>query len=211
MVAAEFFSKEWADAVRDALTAGPSEQARAVKLQEYWDFFDFLKSVYPASWALGCRDLGSYLFVQWAGGTVTDCRIIGPDDPPPTSPAPFKATYVLGMDYRDWKALHDGYDAQRTVMYRKILLEQGELLEFFKAIYFFVESLSVIGTVPAAYPDWVDGTLVRLEPVRAGPTAHRPIPGVTGAAGVTGRGLAAGRRSARPARPARPAPTGWCR
>ena len=53
----EFFSKEWADAVRDALTAGLTEQARAVKLQEYWDFFDFLKSVYPASWALGCRDL----------------------------------------------------------------------------------------------------------------------------------------------------------
>ena len=127
----EFFSKEWADAVRDALTAGPDEQARAVKLQEYWDFFDWLKSVYPASWALGCRDRGSYLFVQWSGGTVTDCRIIGPDDPPPTSPALFNATYVLGMDYRDWKALHDGYDAQRTVMYRKILLEQGDLLEFF--------------------------------------------------------------------------------
>jgi len=108
---------------------GPDERARAVKLQEYWDFFDWLKSVYPASWALGCRDLpgvgAAYLFVQWAGGTVTDCRIIGPDDPPPTSPALFNATYMLGMDYRDWKALHDGYDAQRTVMYRKILLEQG--------------------------------------------------------------------------------------
>ena len=181
MVTAEFFSKEWADAVRDALTAGPDEQARAVKLQEYWDFFDFLKSVYPASWALGCRDLG-----------VVPVRAVGrrhgdrlPDHragrPPPTSPGLFKATYVLGMDYRDWKALHDGYDAQRTVMYRKILLEQGDLLEFFKAIYFFVESLSVIGAVPAAY------------------------------AWVTGRGPAAGRRSARPARPARPAPTGWCR
>ena len=144
-MADEFFSKEWADAVRDALTAGPDEQARAVKLQEYWDFFDLLKSMYPASWALGCRDLGSYLFVQWSGGTVTDCRIIGPDDP-------LQATYVLGMDYRDWKALHDGYDAQRTVMYRKIMLEQGDLLEFFKAIYFFVESLAVIGAVPAAYP-----------------------------------------------------------
>ena len=156
MVTAEFFSKEWADAVRDALTAGPDEQARAAKLQEYWDFFDWLKSVYPASWALGCRDLpgpGStaYLFVQWSGGTVTDCRIIGPDDPPLTSPALFNATYVLGMDYRDWKALHDGYDAQRTVMYRKIMLEQGDLLEFFKAIYFFVESLAVVGAVPAAY------------------------------------------------------------
>jgi hypothetical protein len=155
----EFFSKEWADAVRDALTAGPDERARAVKLQEYWDFFDFLKSVYPASWALGCRDLGSYLFVQWADGAVTDCRIIGPDDP-------LQATYVLGMDYRDWKALHDGYDAQRTVMYRKIMLEQGDLLEFFKAIYFFVESLAVIGAVPAGYADRVDGTLVRLEPAQ---------------------------------------------
>jgi hypothetical protein len=145
----EFFSKEWADAVRDALTAGPDEQARASKLPEYWEFFGRLKSAYPASWALGCRDLpglGStaYLFVQWSEGTVTDCQIIGPDDP-------LQATYVLGMEYRDWIALHNGYDAQRTVMYRKILLEQGDLLEFFKAIYFFVECLSVIGTVNAEF------------------------------------------------------------
>jgi hypothetical protein len=168
----EFFSKEWADAVRDALAAGPSEQARAGKLEEYWDFFDLIKSMYPASWALGCRDLPApggttppsppeaggpaYLFVQWDGGTVTDARIVGPDDP-------LKASYVLGMDYRDWKALHDGYDAQRTVMYRKIMLEDGSLLEFFKGIYFFVECLAVIGAVPAGYP--------ALSP--AGPAAGR--------------------------------------
>jgi hypothetical protein len=36
-------------------------------------------------------------------------------------------------------------------MYRKMLLEEGDLLEFFKGIYFFVESLAVIGTVPASY------------------------------------------------------------
>ena len=53
------------------------------------------------------------------------------------------------MDYADWKALHDGYDAQRTVMYRKILVEEGNILEFFKTIYFFTECLAVIGTVPA--------------------------------------------------------------
>ena len=76
----------------------------------------------------------------------TNCRIIGPDEP-------LKATYVLGMDYRDWKALHEGYDAQRTVMYRKIVLEEGDLLEFFKAVYFFVESLAVIGAVPGTYPE----------------------------------------------------------
>jgi hypothetical protein len=147
-----FFSNEWADAVREALAAGPSEEARAGKLQEYWDFFELIKSAYPASWALGCRGLPSgpgegpaYLLVRWAGGTVTDCQIIGPDDP-------LDATYVLGMDYADWRALHDGYDAQRTVMYRKILLEDGQLLEFFKTIYFFVECLAIIGRVPAHYP-----------------------------------------------------------
>lgn len=140
----DFFSPSWAESVRAALVAGPSEQVRAGKLQEYWDFFEFLKSVYPASWALGCRDLASYLYVGWGGGTVTDCRIIGPDEP-------LTATYVLGMDYQDWKALHEGYDAQRTVMYRKILLEEGDLLEFFKAIYFFVESLAIIGSVPGVY------------------------------------------------------------
>src|SRR5579862_5805204 len=107
MSAPEVFSQEWADVVRDALTAGPDEQARSRKLQEYWDFFDFIKNMYPASWALGCRDRGSYLFVQWGGGKATDVRIIGPDEP-------LAASYVLAMDYQDWKALHDGYDAQRT-------------------------------------------------------------------------------------------------
>ena len=148
----EFFSQEWADTVRDVLSAGPAEAVRAAKLQEYWDLFDFIKSVYPASWALGCRELPAelgggpaYLFVQWAGGSVTDCRIIGPDEP-------LAATYVLAMDYTDWKALHEGYDAQRTVMYRKILLEDGTLLEFFKSIYFFVECLALMGAVPARYP-----------------------------------------------------------
>ena len=150
---AKFFSPEWADAVRAALIAGPSEAAKEGKLQEYWDFYDFIKSVYPASWALGCRNLPAelgkgpaYLLVQWGAGTVAECQIIGPDDP-------LDATYVLTMEYSDWKALHDGYDAQRTVMYRKILLEDGNLLEFFKAVYFFVESLAIIGRVPAYYPE----------------------------------------------------------
>jgi len=151
MTEPEFFTKPWADEVREALTAGPSAAARAGKLPEYWDFFDRVKSVYPASWALGCRNADgrgigpAYLFVQWGGGAVTDCRIVGPDDP-------VAASYVLGMDYLDWKALHDGYDAQRTVMYRKMMLEEGDLLEFFKGIYFFVECLAVVGSAPARYP-----------------------------------------------------------
>jgi hypothetical protein len=152
MAEPKFFSKEWADAVRDALAAGPQAQARAGKLQMYWDFFELIKGMYRASWALGCPDLPAdlgedpaYLMVRWEGGTVADCQIVGAGDAP-------AATYVLTMDYADWKALHEGYDAQRTVMYRKIMLEHGDLLEFFKAIYFFVECLAVVGTVPAGYP-----------------------------------------------------------
>jgi hypothetical protein len=148
MTEPEFFSPQWAAAVRDALAAGPPEVDRAGKLQMYWDHFDGVKASYASSWALGCRDLPggdqAWLYVQWGGGTVTDCRIIGPGDQ-------VAATYVLGMDYADWQALHDGYDPQRTVMYRKILVEQGDILEFFKSIYFFTECLAVIGKVPAGF------------------------------------------------------------
>ena len=147
-----FFSPGWAGAVRGALAAGPPPAARAGKLQLYWDFFELVKSTSTASWALGCRDLPAelgggpaYLLVQWGGGTVTGCHLAGPGDPP-------GAAFVLGMDYPGWLALHDGYDAQRTVMYRTILLERGDLLEFFKTVYFFVECLAVIGSVPARYP-----------------------------------------------------------
>jgi hypothetical protein len=149
---ARFFSKEWADEVRDAIEAGPTEGARASKLPEYWDFYKLVRDNYSASWALGVRDLPrelggspSYLFVQWGGGHVTDCRIIGPDDP-------LEATYVLDGDYADWVALLEGYDAQRTVMYRKLLLQEGDLLEFFTAIYFFVESVACLATVKAETP-----------------------------------------------------------
>jgi hypothetical protein len=152
MPAPGFFTSEWAGAVRDALTGGPSVRTRAGKLQMYWDFFEKIKGEYASSWALVCRDLpgrpggAASLFVAWGDGVVTDCQITAQG-------TPVHATYALGMDYQDWKALHEGYDAQRTVMYRKMLLTEGDLLEFFKSIYFFVECLAVIGGVPAEYPE----------------------------------------------------------
>ncbi len=147
-----FFSQEWADGVRDALNAGPDDEALAGKLQEYWDFYNLVRYSYPCSWALGARNLPDelgggtrYLVVQWSEGNVTECRALDPSEP-------VDATFVLAADYHDWKALFEGYDALRTVMYRKLLLEEGELLEFFKAIYFFVECLALISTVPTSFP-----------------------------------------------------------
>ncbi len=148
MTEPEFFSPQWAALVRDALTAGPAEKDLADKLAMYWGLFDKVKAGYASSWALGCRGLPTgpaSLYVQWGGGTVTGCRVTDPGDEQ-------AATYVLGMDYADWQALHDGYDPQRTVMYRKILVEEGNILEFFKTIYFFTECLAIIGKVPGGFP-----------------------------------------------------------
>jgi hypothetical protein len=151
MTEPHFFTPAWAAAVQDALAAGPPDSDRAGKLPMYWDFFDRAKAGCASSWALRCRGLPAgiaaspaWLHVQWASGTVS-CAIAGPEERP-------AASYLLGMDFADWRALHGGYDAQRTVMYRKILLEEGSVLEFFKTIYFFIECLAIISKVPADFP-----------------------------------------------------------
>ncbi len=150
---AMFFSPPWADAVRSALDAGPGEEALAGKLPEYWEFYHLVRAAYRSSWALGVRDfpaaLGGgtrYLFVSWGDDAVVECRLLDESEP-------VHATYVLAADFHDWKALHQEYDALRTVMYRKLLLEDGQLLEFFKAIYFFVECLALIAAVPTSFPE----------------------------------------------------------
>ena len=147
-----FFSEQWADEVRTALEAGPDSEALAGKLQEYWDFYNLVRYTYSSSWALGARglpsELGSgtgFLKVQWTEGHISECRVLGEAEH-------VEATYVLAADYDDWKALFEGYDALRTVMYRKLLLEDGDLLEFFKGIYFFVECLALIAKVPTSFP-----------------------------------------------------------
>jgi len=151
-MAAMFLTQAWADEVREALNAGPDERALAGKLPEYWDFYNLVRAVYESSWALGARNLPAelgggdrYLYVSWSGYFVTECRVLEAGEA-------VDATYVLMADYSDWKALFSGYDALRTVMYRKLLLEQGNLLEFFKSIYFFVECLALIATVPTRFP-----------------------------------------------------------
>ena len=152
MTSTMFLSPSWVGAVRNALDAGPDDEALAGKLPEYWDFYHLVRGGYRSSWALGVRDLPAelgggtrYLLVAWADGRVIECRVLEQSEP-------VDATYVLAADYHDWKALLEGYDALRTVMYRKLLLEEGQLLEFFTAIYFFVESLALIAKVPTSFP-----------------------------------------------------------
>ena len=152
MTSAMYLSPAWVEAVRAALDAGPDEETRAGKLPEYWDFYQSIRADYQSSWALGVRNLPAelgggvrYLFVKWGDDHVVQCRLLDESEP-------VDASYVLAANYANWKALHQGYDALRTVMYRKLLLEDGNLLEFFKAIYFFVECLAIIAKVPTQFP-----------------------------------------------------------
>ncbi len=71
--------------------------------------------------------------------------MVGPDDP-------LEADYVLAADLSTWRDLLGGADPGRVVMYRAMRLEEGEVVRFFRGIYFFVESLALIGRVPARLP-----------------------------------------------------------
>lgn len=145
-----FFSDAWARDVRAALDAGPDDATLAGKLTQYWDAYDVVRAQYSASWALGVRNLPAelgdgdrYLYIAWAGYFVRECRVL-------PAAEPVDATYVLMADYAVWKALCEGCDVLRTITDRRMTLESGELLEFFKAIYFFAESLATIARVPVA-------------------------------------------------------------
>jgi hypothetical protein len=143
-MAGRFFSAEWAEEVRAAVDQGPDEEVLAAKLPMYWNWIERVRRTYSASWALGVRDLpGSpptYLVLSWQGGKCADAAVT-------TDPA--GADYVLAADLATWRDLLAGADPGRIVMYRGLRLERGDVLTFFRGIYFFVESVAAIGRVPA--------------------------------------------------------------
>jgi hypothetical protein len=145
----EFFSARWAEDVRVAVDRGPGEDVRAAKLSSYWDWIANVRASYVSSWALGVRDLPgrgpSYLRLGWKDGACAEAAIVGPDDP-------LEATYVLAADLSTWRDLLGGQDPGRIVMYRGLRLQEGDVVRFFRGVYFFVESVALIGRVPARLP-----------------------------------------------------------
>jgi hypothetical protein len=148
------FTPEWAEDVRAAVDAGPGPDIRAGKLPRYWEWIERARTAYSSSWALGVRDLPrtggrpapSYLRLGWKEGTCAEAAVIGPDDP-------LRATYVLAADLTTWRSLLGGEDPGRIVMYRGLRLESGDVLRFFRGIYFFIESVAQIARVPAEMPE----------------------------------------------------------
>jgi hypothetical protein len=136
------FAAGWAADVRDAVDRGPDDEVRAGKLPTYWEWIDDARAGHDGVWALVATDLPAHLLLEWEQGRCTRAEIVGPE-------GVAAASYVLAAPLAVWQELRDGADAGRLVMYRRIRLERGDVLAFFRMIYFVVEALAAIGRVPA--------------------------------------------------------------
>lgn len=161
--AVEFFGPEWAERAWAAVDAGPDAALRATKLPTYWDWIDKVRQTYGESWALGVTDLPGgprYLKLSWRDGTCHAAEITGPE---------VDADYVLAGPLAVWRELLAGDDPGRIIMYRRIRLTSGDVLRFFRGIYFFVESLAAVARVRAS----VEATMVSVDSTSRNASAQR--------------------------------------
>ncbi len=62
-----------------------------------------------------------------------------------------RCTYLLAGDCAAWREVMDGYDMGRSIMYRKLLLERGDVLVFFRTVYYWTETLACLQRIPTAF------------------------------------------------------------
>jgi hypothetical protein len=152
---AEFWSREWAQAVKDAVNAGPTPEARAKKIERFWEWIERTREHVNCRLALvvkglpapGRRPARDALLLDLERGRCLRARLVTREE------AEAAADYLLAGSYADWRDIMAGFDMGKAVMYRKLLLEQGEVLEFFKSIYYWTESLASIQRIPTAFAE----------------------------------------------------------
>lgn len=145
MAEPRFFSKEWADAVREAVNQGPSEDYLGSKLDDYWEWIDNARNSFEGTLAFGITEgedvLPEVVVLEFSGGECTTAGVRTLDDLSDDA-------FLVAGERAAWRDLMSGYDAGKTVMYRRLLLVRGNLLGFFNRVYFFVELLALVGRVP---------------------------------------------------------------
>jgi hypothetical protein len=144
---AHFMTAAWADTCRSAINQWPGDERRASKLQEFWDWISMVRPLVTGSLALNVRDMpagadGDTLALDFDGGTVTAASVLDRGDAEAT------AVFLLSGSHADWREMLAGYDVGKMVMYRKLMLEKGDTLQFFMAAFFWTELLAAIQSVP---------------------------------------------------------------
>ncbi|MEU2826759.1 SCP2 sterol-binding domain-containing protein [Streptomyces sp. HNA39] len=143
-----FLTPAWAEAARLLVDGGPSEEVMETKQESYWEWIADTRAACSQSWALGVREQDgttSYLRLGWEGGKCAEAVVIAPGEP-------VEADFVLVGSAETWRRFYAGeLNLQRTVVDRKLSLEHGDTLIFFRSIFFFVESLAVLQQVPTRF------------------------------------------------------------
>lgn len=141
-----FLSPEWADACRDTINGWPTAEQKAAKLQDFWDWIGMVRPFVSGRLALVVRDAPGggpdTLALDFNEGVITDAAVL------PRSEAEEGAVFVLAGDHDDWVAMLGGYDVGKMIMYRKLMLEKGDTLLFFRAAFFWTELLAAMQSIP---------------------------------------------------------------
>ena len=137
----------WAQACQDTINGWPDEARQASKLQDFWDWIGMVRPFVTGRLALSVRDMpagadGDTLALDLEEGAVKAAAVLEPGR------GGRGAAFVLAGSYADWQAMLDGYDVGKMVMYRKLMLEQGDTLMFFMAAFYWTELLAAIQSVP---------------------------------------------------------------
>lgn len=145
-----FMTNAWAADCAAVINSWPPPDVKASKLQDFWDWIDMVRPAVTGRLVLSVRDLpagagtdGDSLVLDLDGGMVKSATIADRAD------VEESAVFLLAGTHADWIAMLDGYDVGKTVMYRKLMLEKGESLQFFMAAFFWTELLAAIQSLDA--------------------------------------------------------------
>lgn len=144
---ARFMTDAWAQELRATWNDWPGEERKASKLQDFWDWINMIRPFVTGRLALAVRDMpagagADTLVLDFEGGTVTAASVAERGE------VQADAVFLLAGSYADWMAMLEGYDVGKMVMYRKLMLEQGDTLMFFTAAFFWTELLAAIQSDP---------------------------------------------------------------
>ena len=153
---AQFMTNAWAQEIRSTFNAWPDDERKAGKLPDFWNWIDMIRPFVTGRLALSVRDMpggadGDTLALDFDGGTVTAAAVL---DRAGAQPG---AVFLLAGSYADWQQMLAGYDVGKMVMYRKLMLEQGDTLRFFMAAFYWTELLAAIQSIPVQAPEPASG------------------------------------------------------
>lgn len=143
------FSEEWAADVQTRLSKGFTAKDREGRLPDYWEWIDTAASTFSGVLALGAvpvkgaaLDGGEFVSIQIKDGAVTKVHRASVAEAE-------AADYLLVGTYDGWDKFLSGYDAARTIMYRLVQLDHGNILGFFNRVYYWIQLLSLLHDVPS--------------------------------------------------------------